>query len=59
MVKFTQKTYLVGRELSSDEAGFEKFNIDEVIHTVVNCPLGHKPTNSTYKNGVYRARFPI
>ena len=50
-------TSLVGRELNAEKTGFEKFNIDEVIHIVINCPLGHKPTDSRYKNGTYRARF--
>jgi len=50
-------TNLVGRDPSNEKTGFEKFNIDEVIHTVVNCPLGHEPTDSHYKNGVYRAHF--
>jgi len=48
---------LVGRELNEEKIGFQKFNIDEIIHIVINCFLGHKPTDSQHKNGIYRARF--
>ena len=51
-------TNLVGRSVSSEKTGYEKFNIDEVIHTVKNCPAGHVPSDSRYKKGVYRAHFP-
>jgi len=50
-------TNLVGRIASSEKTGYEKFNIDEVIHTVKNCPAGHVPLDSKYKKGVYRAHF--
>jgi hypothetical protein len=51
-------TNLVGRQASSEKSGYEAFNIDEINHTVKNCPMGHAPTDSKYKREVYRAHFP-
>jgi len=50
-------TSLVGKEQSTDKTGYDKFNIDEEAHVVVNCSQGHKPDDSKYKKGVYRAHF--
>jgi len=35
----------------------DKFEIDEKEHLVKKCPYGHKPVNSIFKEGSYRARF--
>lgn len=51
-------TNLVGRQASSEKSGYEAFNIDEIDHIVKNCPMGHAPTDSRFKNGVYKAHFP-
>ena len=50
-------TNLVGRSQSSEKTGYEKFEIDESTHEVNSCPAGHKPEDSKYKRGVYRAHF--
>ncbi len=34
-----------------------KFEIDEKEHLVNKCPYGHKPINSKFKEGSYRAHF--
>jgi hypothetical protein len=35
----------------------DKFEIDEKEHLVKKCPSGHKPINSKFKEGSYRAHF--
>ena len=35
----------------------EKFEIDEKEQVVKRCPSGHKPINTTFKKGPYRAHF--
>ena len=35
----------------------DKFEIDEKKHLVKKCPSGHKPINTTFKQGSYRAHF--
>ena len=35
----------------------DKFEIDEKEHLVKKCPSAHKPINSTFKEGSYRARL--
>ena len=35
----------------------DKFEIDEKEHLVKKCPYGHKPINSKFKEGSYRAHF--
>ena len=35
----------------------DKFEIEEKEHLVKKCPYGHKPINSKFKEGSYRARF--
>ncbi len=35
----------------------DKFEIDEKEHLVKKCPSGHKPVNSKFKEGSYRAHF--
>jgi hypothetical protein len=49
-------TNLVGRSKAS---GYEKFEMDEKRHIVKRCPSGHKPINSTFKEGSYRAHFNV
>jgi hypothetical protein len=51
-------TNLVGRHASSEKSGYEAFNIDEIDHIVKNCPMGFAPSDSRFKNGVYKAHFP-
>ena len=48
-------TNLVGR--SQNNSGYEKFEIDESTHEVKSCPAGHKPDDSKYKEGKYKAHF--
>lgn len=50
-------TNLTGRSQSSEKTGYEDFEIDETNHEVKACPMKHKPLDSRYKNGVYRAHF--
>lgn len=50
-------TNLVGRGQSTDKTGYDKFNINEEAHIVMNCTAGHKPEDSKFKKGVYRAHF--
>ena len=47
-------TNLVGGGKNSNG---DKFEIDEKEHLVKKCPSGHKPINSTFKEGSYRAHF--
>ena len=35
----------------------DKFEIDEKEHLLKKCPSGHKPINSKFKEGSYRAHF--
>jgi hypothetical protein len=35
----------------------DKFEIEEKEHLVKKCPYGHKPINSKFKEGSYRAHF--
>ena len=35
----------------------DKFEIEEKEHLVKKCPSGHKPVNSKFKEGSYRAHF--
>lgn len=50
-------TNLVGRSQNSETTGCEKFVIDEDKHIVLSCPAGHKPEDSSFKKGNYRAHF--
>ena len=47
-------TNLVGGGKNSNG---DKFEIDEKEHLVKKCPSGHKPINSKFKEGFYRAHF--
>lgn len=47
-------TNLVGGGKNSN---CDKFEIDEKEHLVKKCPSGHKPIDSTFKEGSYRAHF--
>ena len=47
-------TNLVGGGKNSN---CDKFEIDEKEHLVKKCPSGHKPINSKFKEGSYRAHF--
>jgi len=47
-------TNLVGGGKNSNG---DKFEIDEKEHLVKKCPSGHKPVNSKFKEGSYRAHF--
>ncbi|HBY57696.1 MAG TPA: DDE transposase [Candidatus Atribacteria bacterium] len=47
-------TNLVGGGKDSNAAQFE---IDEKEHWIRKCPFGHKPINSKFKEGSYRAHF--
>lgn len=47
-------TNLVGGGKNSNG---DKFEIDEKEHLVKKCPFGHKPINSKFKEGFYRAHF--
>jgi len=47
-------TNLVGGGKNSNG---DKFEIEEKGHLVKKCPSGHKPINSTFKEGSYRAHF--
>ena len=35
----------------------DKFEIEEKEHLVKKCPSSHKPVNSKFKEGSYRAHF--
>ena len=50
-------TNLVGRDQSVSKTGYDRFNIDEETHEVKNCIKNHKPVDSKFKKGVYRAHF--
>lgn len=50
-------TNLVGRQASSEKAGYEQFDINQETHMVNRCPMGHSPLDSKYKREVYRAHF--
>lgn len=50
-------TNMTGREVSADKEGYEDFVINETEHAVEKCPMGNVPTDSTYRDGVYRAHF--
>lgn len=47
-------TNLIGGTKNSN---CDKFEIDEKEHLVKKCPSGHKPINSKFKEGSYRAHF--
>jgi len=47
-------TNLVGGGKNSNS---DKFEIEEKEHLVKKCPSGHKPVNSKFKEGSYRAHF--
>ncbi|MBA7655194.1 hypothetical protein ES703_63093 [subsurface metagenome] len=47
-------TNLVGGGKNSN---CDKFEIEEKEHLVKKCPSGHKPVNSKFKEGSYRAHF--
>ena len=47
-------TNLVGGGKNNNGA---KFEIEEKEHLVNKCPYGHKPINSKFKEGSYRAHF--
>jgi len=47
-------TNLVGGGKNSNG---DKFEIEEKEHLVKKCPSGHKPINSKFKEGSYRAHF--
>jgi hypothetical protein len=47
-------TNLVGGGKNSNG---DQFEIDEKEHLVKKCPSGHKPIDSTFKKGSYRAHF--
>jgi len=47
-------TYLVGGGKNNNG---DKFEIEEKEHLVKKCPSGHKPVNSKFKEGSYRAHF--
>jgi len=47
-------TNLIGETKNSN---CDKFEIDEKEHLVKKCPSGHKPINSKFKEGSYRAHF--
>jgi len=47
-------TNLIGGTKNSNG---DKFEIEEKEHLVKKCPYGHKPINSKFKEGSYRAHF--
>jgi len=56
-IKFIPTT-MVGKHTFEENTGCENFVIDEANHTVVSCPMGNAPIESTFLNGTYRAYFP-